>query len=242
MLFGVMAHTLLRLGSRSCFLRGTLTVFGLCALLLRPIAATLATSEAATCVVPHGAQSGDLIFRKGTEAVSDLVRSLDQCASEGGEGEFSHVGLLIAASDLSAKFLGHTHGLTPRESAWFVLHATPSEVAGRTDSVVLDCLAFFTSPELSKGHAIYRITDTETGQRHAAVNAALAQLGQPFSLTDKNGTYCTELPYAAWLSAGVDLDVHFKRLAIFLFAPRDFLFSSALMASPKLERLGEGQP
>jgi len=240
MIVGVMAHALLRLRPRSCFPRGVLTVFGLCALLLRPIAATLATSEAATCIVPHGAQSGDLIFRKGTEAVSDLVRSLDQCASLGGDGEFSHVGLLIAASDLSVEFIGHAHELAPCESAWFVLHATPSEVAGRTDSVVLDSFSFFISPKLSKGHAIYRITDTETGQRRAAMNAALAQLGQPFSLTDENGTYCTELPYAAWLSAEVDLDVRFKHLAIFLFAPRDFLFPSALMASPKLERLGEG--
>jgi len=71
------------------------------------------------------------------------------------------------------------------------------------------------------------------------VTAALAQLGLPFSLTDESSTYCTELPYTAWLSAGVDLDVRFKRLAIFLFPPRDFLLPSALLASPKLERLSE---
>jgi len=196
-------------------------------------------------LIPHGAQSGDLIFRKGTESISKLVRSLDsdQRTNTGGDqcaSEFSHVGILIAANDLSAGALSEANApAAPHENAWLVLHATPSEIEGRTDSVVLDSLTFFTSPALSRGHAVYRIAAADAAQRHAAVTAALAQLGQPFSLTDESGTYCTELPYAAWLSAGVDLDVRFKRLAIFLFAPRDFLFPSALMASPKLEQLSE---
>jgi len=202
---------------------------------------TTGTPPPALLIIPHSAQSGDLIFRKGTEPISDLVRSLDhggQGASADG-GEFSHVGLLIAANDLSSELLNGVPPSTPRESIWFVLHATSSEVAGRPDAVVLDSLSFFISPKLSKGHAVYRVAAADAAQRRAAVTAALAQLGQPFSLTDENGTYCTELPYAAWLSAGVDLDVRRKRLAIFLFPARDFLFPSALMASPKLERLGE---
>jgi len=221
-----------------CGLRGALALFGL--ILGHGTAAH--KTGAAPHGIPSGAQSGDLIFRKGTEPVSDLVRSLDdaQGANAGGRAEFSHVGILIAASDLAPEFLDSATLTFPPESEWLVLHATPSEVAGRPDSVVIDTLHFFTSPELSTGHAVYHVASTDAAQRRAAVAAALAQLGQPFSLTDETGTYCTELPHAAWLNAGVDLGVRRKRLAIFLFAPRDFLFPSALMASPKLERLGEG--
>jgi len=166
------------------------------------------------------------------------VRTLDGDHA-GGSAGFSHVGILIAASELPPELLAAAYLALPPESDWFVLHATPSEVEGRPDSVVLDSLRFFTSAELSKGHAVYRVANADAAQRRTALTAALGQLGQPFSLTDESGTYCTELPYAAWLSAGVNLDVHFKRLAIFLFAPRDFLFPSALMASPRLERLDE---
>jgi len=215
--------------SRLFLRRCLLGAFLLCGLLLGP-AALAHTTGSPPPVIPHGAQSGDLIFRKGTEAVSDLVRSLDS------DGEFSHVGILIAASELSAEFFDDTSRL--HNTSWFVLHATPSEVEGRADAVVLDSLAFFLSPTLSRGHAVYRVANADAGQRRVAVTAALAQLGQPFSLTDESGTYCTELPYTAWLNAGVGLDVRFKRLAIFLFPPRDFLLPGALMASPKLERLG----
>jgi len=221
---------------RHC-LRGAIALFGL----LLGHAAAAHKTDAPPHGIPRGTQSGDLIFRKGTEPISDLVRSLDdaQGANAGGRAEFSHVGILIAASELPPEVLAAADLALPPESDWFVLHATPSEVAGRPDSVVLDTLRFFTSPALSTGHAVYRVANADAAQRRAALTAALAQLGQPFSLTDESGTYCTELPYAAWLSAGVNLDVRFKRLAIFLFAPRDFLFPSALMASPRLERLDE---
>jgi len=117
-------------------------------------ATSLAAAASESALLPHGAQSGDLIFRKGTEAMSDLVRSLDS------DGEFSHVGLLIAANDLSAELLNGATPSTPHDTSWFVLHATPSEVEGRADSVVLDRLAFFTSPERSMGHAVYIASQT----------------------------------------------------------------------------------
>jgi len=211
---------------------GALNAFARFGLLLALLGAGLVPAIAAneTPSIPSGARSGDLIFRKGTEAVSDLVRAFDG-------GEFSHVGILIAASDLPPDLQQNVSGEVAR--TWFVLHATPSEVEGRTDTVVLDPLAFFISPALSRGHAIYHVTAANAEQRSAAVTAALAQLGQPFSLTNPDGIYCTQLPYAAWLSAGVDLDVRFKRLAIFFFPPRDFLLPSALRASPHLQPLPE---
>jgi len=115
-------------------------------------------------VIPHGAQSGDLIFRKGTEAVSDLVRSLDS------DGEFSHVGILIAANEVAPELLAA--GDFPLGSEWLVLHATPSELESRSDSVVLDSLSFFTSPKRSTGHAVYRVANADPAQRRATVATA----------------------------------------------------------------------
>jgi|GEM_PF-854172 len=197
--------------------------------------------------IPQGARSGDLIFRKGTERVSDLVRGVD-------DTEFSHVGLLIATHDLPEELRVSPSGgdsAAPDDAAstapahyeatnpWHVLHATPSEVAGRPSAVVLDPLDFFTSPALSKGHAVYHVATADDAQRAAAVADALAELGKPFSLMKAGGLYCTELPYNAWLHAGVDLDVRFRKLAVLLFAPKAFILPGDLLASPKLERLGE---
>ena len=57
--------------------------------------------------LPPQAQAGDLIFRQGTEAVSHMVRTVDQ-------GLYSHVGLLVG-----------------QVGAWQVVHATPSERPGQ---------------------------------------------------------------------------------------------------------------
>lgn len=73
----------------------------------------------ATPQLPPQAAPGDLIFRQGTENVSQLVQAVDG-------GDFSHVGMLVG-----------------RPGQWKVLHATPSERPGQADAVVLDSLDFF---------------------------------------------------------------------------------------------------
>jgi len=177
----------------------------------------LCASLARATELPPGAQAGDLIFREGTELVSHAVLMFDNAG-------FSHVGMLIAAE-------GESGG-------WQVLHATPSEMEGRPDSVVLDPIAFFTDPARSKRHVIYRVSGVDDAQRRAAITAARAMLGRRFSMTDlDNGIYCTDLIYRAWQQAGVDLDVRFKRLRFLLFDAQDYLTVSALLASPKLEPL-----
>jgi len=235
-------------------------------------AASVAQAQAASlrCVpiIPAGVCSGDLIFRKGTERISDFVCEFDsgQCESADGDccvgaggGQFSHVGILISAHDLSDEFravaeqscnevsgdVGLGSGLTSDDQCevgassdeWFVLHATPSEVEGRADTVVLDPIGFFTSPARSQLHVVYHVTDADDAQRRAAVDTALAQLGKPFSLTKAEGVYCTELVYDAWLSGGVNLEVRFHKISLLLFPERELLLPSSLLASPKLERL-----
>ncbi len=93
--------------------------------------------------LPPQAQAGDLIFRQGTEAVSHMVRTVDQ-------GLYSHVGLLVGQA-----------------GAWQVVHATPSERPGQPDAVVLDSQAFFLAPERGHAFAIYHLPPASAAERQA---------------------------------------------------------------------------
>lgn len=168
----------------------------------------LAQVNAAEIALPPTAQPGDIIFREGTEAVSDAVMAVDG-------GPFSHVGLLIG-----------------KPGAWQVLHATPSEIPGRPDGVVVDTLSFFVDSQRAKHYAVYHV-DADAAQRALAVNAAYAMLGKPFRIADPTGTYCTVVVWDAWRQAGVDLGVTFTHLTLPLMNG-NYLLPSSLMASRKL--------
>jgi len=172
-----------------------------------------AVAFASEPVLPAAAQEGDLIFRRGTEMVSNAVMAVDG-------GQFSHVGMLVG---------DHGH--------WQVVHATPAEVPGREDGVVLDTLAFFLDPARSEEHAIYKVQAT-FAQRQNAVRYALKEIGKPFRVKDSSGTYCTILVWQAWQRAGVDLQVNFTYVAIPLMRG-DYLLPSALRVSPQLQHLAE---
>lgn len=152
-------------------------------------------------------QAGDLIFREGNEPVSDLVRLADR-------GLFSHVGMIIG-----------------QPGAWQVIHATPEEVPGRGNAVVIDDLAFFTAPERSLQYAIYQVQATPQ-QHEQAVAAALQDLGKPFSVVE-TGLYCTTLIENAWLAAGVDLQPVYTQVKLPMISGH-YLLPSGLLASPLL--------
>jgi len=177
------------------------------------VALALAATAAAWAqpVLPPQALPGDLIFRKGTEAVSDAVMAVD-------DGEFSHVGMLVRGP-----------------AGWQVVHATPAEVPGRADGVVLDDLAFYTDPARAEHYAVYAVR-ASAAEREAAVKAALAARGEPFRLAQDGGTYCTALMWQAWRDAGVDLQVRFTPLAIPLL-PGNYLLPSTLQHSPRVHAL-----
>lgn len=166
--------------------------------------------------LPAQAQAGDLVFRQGTEAVSHMVRAIDQ------QGLFSHVGMLVGES-----------------GAWQVIHATPSERAGQPDAVVLDSLDFFLAPERTRAFALHHVVQADTAARRQAVAWALAQQGRPFQVQAQvpgNGIYCTTLVWQAWQRNGLDWQVPFTQVDIPWFRGR-YLLPSILAASPRLQRL-----
>lgn len=176
--------------------------------------------------LPAGAQAGDVIFRQGTEAVSYMVRAVDQ-------GLYSHVGMLVG-----------------RPGAWQVVHATPSERPGQPDAVVLDSLEFFLDPQRARAFAVDRVQAASGQARQQAVAWALAQLGRPFALrgaevaagqepssaAEQSGIYCTTLVWQAWQRSGLDWQVSFTQVQMPLLGGR-YLLPSALAQSPRLQRL-----
>jgi len=140
-------------------------------------------------------------------------------------GEFSHVGMLLGAP-----------GTPGTPDAWQVIHATPSEVPGRPDGVVVDDLAFFLDPARSQTHAVYHVQATP-GERVQAIKNALTARNQPFRLADPAGTYCTLFIWRAWRDAGLDLEVDFTPLALPLM-PGDYLLPGPLARSRYLRRAG----
>ncbi|TCV96057.1 permuted papain-like amidase YaeF/Yiix C92 family enzyme [Luteibacter rhizovicinus] len=156
---------------------------------------------------------GDLVFRQGSEPVSDAVRAIDT-------GEYSHVGMLVGSA-------GH----------WRVVHAVPAERTDRNDGVVEDSLDEFRSREHARRIVILRIAATPM-QREAAAEWTETRLGTPFRIAG-GGTYCTQLVWQAYRENGVDLDVRFQHLNLPLLEPGDYLLPSALLASPRVSRVYE---
>lgn len=181
------------------------------AYLILPLLTLTLQAPQATAGSLSGASPGDLIFREGNEAISDMVLTMD-------DGQFSHVGLLAK-----------------HEGEWVVIHSTPSEIEGRIDGVVIDPINFFISPQRSRHYAVYHVEATND-QREQAVRWAREQEGTPFSILDPEGIYCTTLVWEAWHGAGVDLEAQFTHMAIPL-AEGEYLLPSGLLSSPKLTLL-----
>ncbi|CBV41377.1 YiiX/YebB-like N1pC/P60 family cysteine hydrolase [Halomonas elongata] len=147
---------------------------------------------------------GDLVFRQGTEPVSEAVMVMD-------DNRFSHVGMLAGQPD-----------------DWQVVHAVPE------GGVISEPLADYIAAEHARQFAYFRVKATDAQRQSATdfaeanlgVPFTLLDAGVP-----GNGTYCTLLIRDAWQAAGIDLQAKFKHLNLPLY-PGDFLLPSGLLASP----------
>ena len=90
-----------------------------------------------------------------------------------------------------------------------MLHAVPSERAGRADGVVMDTLKFFSDPERADAIAVYRDKSLDSAKAKKITLFAEGMLGRPFDekfdLSEQNKLYCTELVWAAYRSQGISL-------------------------------------
>lgn len=181
------------------------------------------TAPAATPVlqIQDALQPGDIIFRKGLEAVSHIVMGLDRAS------EYSHVGIVT----------GQPGGL-------HVVHAVPAEGTDEFDRVKREHLADFIRPDRAAAFAVYRLRDSKGEDRDRQIRLevsrraeAIAERQTPFDnqydLGSDDRLYCTELVWKLYRDAGVLLPVRPRRVEMPFFS-KEVLFPSALQHSPSL--------
>jgi hypothetical protein len=171
----------------------------------------------------HLLHPGDLLFRRGREAVSDLVAGMDS------QSAYSHVGIVAR-----------------QDGVWYVVHAVPSEGPGEPDGVKQEPLADFVQPSRASALGLYRLRpavayDGEAvATRAATIASKLAAVHTPFDagydLDTPDLLYCTELIWWAYKEAGLNLSIRPRRLVAPFFS-RAVIFPSQVESSPYLKQV-----
>lgn len=164
--------------------RGSFPAFLLILLLMfpSPVAQQVPESPPHTFVAPVGLQDGDIVFRRGTSAISRIALAF------GEHPRFSHVGMVVRNGD-----------------SLDVIHSIPLDDASgvRVDSLEDFC----TRPEVEEV-AFYGVPSLDPDQRTRIREYLFDSVGEPFdyrfSISDATALYCTELVVRALRAAGVD--------------------------------------
>ena len=161
---------------------------------------------------------GDIILRRGRDAVSAVVLTADSGS------RYSHVGIIVP--------LGRLLG---------VAHALPEDATHPEGRVLVEPIGEFLSPEKASELAVYRLRehpDEETAGQ--ASRLALRYVRErrsfdgDFDLETPEKLYCSELVWRAFQEAGIDLlDGRFSRLTLPLRSG-DFVLPSSFTTSPHL--------
>jgi hypothetical protein len=161
--------------------------------------------------------NGDLIFRRGRSAISDLVVQTDPDAA------FSHVGLVWR-----------------QDSHVRVIHVSVGEENGAPDVVRVDPIDRFLSSDRAAVYAIYRLRSDPQRHGEIAVRAALHFLAErvPFdfdlNLNDPSRLYCTELVWRAYLESGIEIAVGSLETINVLGMKRSYLSIGQILRNPEL--------
>lgn len=127
-------------------------------------------------------EDGDLVFRRGRDAVSALV------LAHGG-GRFSHVGVALRST-----------------TGAVVIHAVPPE-GSHPGGVVEEALEQFAAPTLAAEIAVFRLPGLREDQRRRLRHYLRERRGSPFDaglrMSEEETLYCTELVLRALHAADV---------------------------------------
>lgn len=166
----------------------------------------------ATVIAPSAYErlrTGDLVFRRGPDLISDAVLAARQ------GGLYSHVGMILIQD-------GRPH----------VVHAVPAETDYEQDRVVLERLEKFASPERALAVSIYRVRGLESDLIPELEKVAKDVIGKPFDsqfdLSTEDRLYCTELVWWVYRRMGVNLVQRFDELTLPFFA-RDVILPDSLI-------------
>jgi uncharacterized protein YycO len=168
---------------------------------------------------PRNLRPGDVILRRGRDAVSAMVLTVDQGS------RFSHVGIVVSLGDLRA-----------------VVHALPGDEEHPDGRVLVQSVGEFLAPERASEVAIYRLSET-SGVPAAAASVALRYVREgrrfdpDFRLETARELYCSELVWRAFHESGLDLlDARLEHLALPL-RQGEFVLPSSFTKTPHLTLL-----
>lgn len=171
-------------------------------------------------------ESGDIIFRRGVSPESYTVRAID------GQFAYSHVGIIRRT-----------------EGNLEVVHASYGEKGQAKDGVLSEPIEAFLKPASASAAAVLRLNPAPSGLPRSALNEAEALLrnqtpfDDDFDLSTSDKVYCTELVWAAYKRAGIDLvDGRFDNIPLLIGAgKRPYLLPSTLFLSKHLHVIWTSQ-
>ena len=133
-------------------------------------------------------KDGDVVFRRGTSFVSNMVLMADE------NSPYSHTGIIKTI-----------------DTAYYVIHSVPAEKFDEKDVTKIESLTNFLIRDRATAIAIYRLNFENDIIPIRAANIAdvFAKQNIPFdsdfNLKDDSRLYCTELVWKSYLLAGIDL-------------------------------------
>jgi uncharacterized protein YycO len=133
-------------------------------------------------------KDGDVIFRRGTSFVSNMVLMADK------NSPYSHTGIV--------KIIQNT---------FYVVHSVPAEEPGGKDLAKIELLESFLRRDRATAVAVYRLKIENNHLSNYATEIAYnyankkTPFDSDFNLIDDSRLYCTELVWKSYLLAGIDL-------------------------------------
>lgn len=133
-------------------------------------------------------KDGDVIFRRGTSFVSNMVLMADK------NSPYSHTGIV--------KII---------QNAFYVVHSVPAEEPGGKDLAKIELLESFLRRDRATAVAVYRLKIENNQLSNYATEIAYnyankkTPFDSDFNLIDDSRLYCTELVWKSYLLAGIDL-------------------------------------
>lgn len=133
-------------------------------------------------------KDGDIIFRRGTSFVSNMVLMVDESSP------YSHTGIVRISND-----------------SVFVIHSVPAETFSEKDVVKMEPLNCFLIRDRATAIAVCRLEkdDTATATNAARIALDYAKINTPFdsdfNLEDDSELYCTELVWKCYMQSGINL-------------------------------------
>ncbi len=162
-------------------------------------------------------QDGDLLFRCGAGAHSQVVTKMDKS-----QGLYSHVGIAIY-----------------HNGKWQVVHAVPGESNDGVDRVKVEPLdSFFLTTRAVRGAAMRLQACDKSIARHAALWAMSkdgVRFDDHYNWADSSQLYCTELVHHAYSSVGIDLTAGRSTHVVLPFFKGDVVLPGDIMSNDSLK-------